>query len=569
MSLGQASITALVTAALLSGCSVSLRRFPRHPVVWQDADQRAHAAPPAAFYSSYSWDGADNAVFRPFAEFWLFRAAEEAWNVNAMDEVPSSSWYQNRLAVRSMGPAEVARGACADDWDMPEPWTIVGGKPDGANPGFQIRDGNGVRYLMKTEGHLQPERPAAADVIGAEIYHAAGYWVPCNRVVVFGRDALVRDPEATIRRTTGTEEPLEERHVDEVLAQATLMPDGRFRASISQFIDGRPISPWRYYGTRAGDPNDVIPHEHRRELRGMYLLSAWTDHIDARQENTLLAWMETGEDGSGHTRHYMIDFGDCFGIIHAWDNLARRFGHSGYLDFAHMGGDLFSLGLVDRPWYHADLGLSGVTFGYYDERRFVADRWRPGYSNNAYDRATERDNAWTARIIARFGDDHIDAMVRTGQFSDRVVEAELSRILRGRRDKILERYLTRLSPLTWPRVDRTESGQEVCLQDVALASGIRSSRSRYYRATAFRGDALTPVAVEAPRQAEPHEVCVPLPDLDGASADAPEYLVLDLVATSAERETTYPARLHFYLPGGGPAELVGFERPSSHDPPRP
>ncbi|MGF1469513.1 MAG: hypothetical protein ACFCGT_25610 [Sandaracinaceae bacterium] len=561
---------ALGLALALVGCAHGLRTFERRPIVWRDADTRPHPTPPPSFYSSYTWDGADNAVFRPFAEFFTFETDRESWNVNAMDEVPDSSWFQNRLGVRTMTPEEVGQGACAEDWAIPAPWRIVGGKPDGANPGFQIEDGNGVRYLLKTEGLYQPYRPAAADTVGAMIFHAAGYYVPCNRVVHFERDVFILDSEATIERTNGSVEPLEDHHVEEVLAQATRLPDGGYRASVSQFIQGRPISPWRYHGLRDGDPNDVVPHEHRRDVRAMYVLSAWTDHIDARQENTLLAWLRTEEDGAGHVRHYMIDFGDCFGILHPWDNLARRFGHSGYLDTGDIVTDLFTFGAIDRPWYHARLSDAGRVLGYYDVVRFQPDAWRPGYANNAYDRVTELDKTWMARIIARFRDEHIRAMVERARFPDPVVTAELDRILRGRRDRILERWLTHLSPLTWARVEPspTGSGARVCLQDLALWTGIRDADTRTYRAAAYAGDDQAPLPVEAPVPADESYVCVDLPEPPGAMPEAPAYLIVDVIAATEDRETTGPARLHFYSLGPAGAELVGLERPASAAPPR-
>ncbi len=540
-------------------------RFPLGDVVWVDHDTRPFAGPPEGFYSSYSWDGADNAVFRPLAEFWMFETDREALNVNALDEVPSSSWYVNRLSRALMSPEDVARGACADlDDDLPGPWRIVGGKPDGANPGFQIVDANGTRYLMKTDGDLQAERPGAADVIGALIWHAAGFNVPCNRVVVFDRSILELDPEATIERTDGSEEALTDAHVSAVLEKATQLPDGRYRASVSQFIAGRPISPWRYHSVRDGDPNDAVPHEHRRDLRAQFVLSAWTDHIDARQENTMAAWVETGE-GVGFVRHYMIDFGDCFGIIHGWDSLVRRFGHSGYLDMQHILTDWLSLGVVDRPWHHAAYGPAGVTLGYYDARRFVPDQWRPGYANNAYDRMTEADAAWMTRIVSRFRDEHIRAMVERARFSDPIVASELARILIGRRDRILERWLTRLSPLSWPTVRERPEGPHLCLQDLAVWSGIRGGDDRRYRADAWSGTPLAPIEVPGrPGRADDAFVCVPLPRV---TSSEPSYLIVDLTAQTPEHETTFPARVHLYQVGER-FQIVGLERPSNREPPR-
>jgi hypothetical protein len=302
----------------------------------------------------------------------------------------------------------------------------------------------------------------------------------------------------------------------------------------------------------------------------MYVLSAWTDHIDSRQENTLAAWIQTGEDGSGYVRHYMLDFGDCFGIIHPWDDLVRRFGHSGYTDLQHVVEDLLTLGLLDRPWFDARYGIAGDTLGYYDARRFVADQWRPGYGNNAYERATEADKAWMARIIARFRDPHIRATVATGQFLDENVSNELGRILIGRRDRILERWLTRLSPLVWPMQREEDGASEVCMQDLAVWSDIRGASRRRYVANAYAGSAhgdLEPIDAAEPVVRADAVVCTPLPEVAGATAEAPAYLVLDVVASSEGRETSGPARLHFYVDGDGTYDLVGLERPHDATPP--
>jgi len=563
------ALAAVLVGGLVGGCGGGLRRFPDAEIMWVDDDRSPHAQVPEGFYSSFSWDGADNSIFRPASEFFLFERSRSAINVNALDEVPSSSWFENRLSRHLWDADRVARGPCADlNDDLPGPWTIVGGKPDGANPGFQIKDANGVRYLMKTDGDLQAERPGAADVIGSLIYYSSGYHTPCNRVVIFERSMLHLGEGVEIERTDGSVEPLGEEAVEAVLAKATRLPDGRYRASVSQFIDGRPISPWRYHGIREDDPNDSVPHEHRRDLRAMYVLSAWTDHIDARQENTMAAWVEVDEEsGAGFVRHYLIDFGDCFGIIHAWDDLVKRFGHSGYLDVGDVVTDWLTLGLIDRPWYHADYGEAGVTLGYYDVRRFVPDRWTPGYANNAYDRVQEEDNAWMARIVSRFRDEHVRAMVARGRFSNPTVESELSRILIGRRDRILDRWFSKLSPLTWPAVRPTGDGHSICLQDLATWAGVREASSRVYETSGWVGDDLAPIAVSDAVRGDDSWVCVPLPTVSGASASSPEYLIVDVRATSADDDTG-PARLHFYARGDS-YRLVGLERPGDTGAPTP
>ncbi len=553
----------------LAACSIGTRRFPMREVVWKDNDQTPIAKKPNSFYSPYMWDGADQAVFRPVAKVWLANPKVAAINVNAVDEVADSSWFTNRLTRRLMTPKELAQGACDDlNDDLPTPWTVIGGKPDGSNPGFIIKDGTGRKYLMKTDGHNQSERPTGSDVVGASIYHAAGYFAPCNRVVEVTLDKLVLSPKAKIKLTNGTKERMTQEHVKKVLEKATHLGPGRYRASVSQFIDGIPISPWIYEGTWDEDPNDVVPHEHRREVRGMYVLAAWLDHIDSRQENTMAAWMKTGKD-AGYVRHYMIDFGDTLGILFVWDDLSKRFGHSGYFDLHHMFLDFISAGLIDRPWFHAKIGKAGKELGYFDSRRFVADEWIPGYPNPAFLERTEADMAWMARIIARITDKHIVEVSKRARFTKPIIEEELIRILGERREKILERFLTRLSPLTWPEIRNQGGKQEICLQDLAVWTKIRKEQQRSYRVTSYMGEGYGQTAeVAGLRQVEDSYVCVPLQDLPGASAENPQYQVLDIVASSKDKETTYPARVHLYSLGNNQFKFAGLERPESAEAPR-
>ena len=563
--------TALWVGLVAVHCGGGIRRFPEAEIVWEDRDEVPFLPPPESFYSPYVWDGMDQAVFRPMAKlFGLYDAQGEARNVNALDEVPDSSWFTNRLSRGALTPDEVARGACSDlNDDLPTPWTITGGKPDGSNPGFFIKDGTGTRYLLKTDGDLQHERPTGADAIGAAIYHSAGYYAPCNRVVTMTRDKLRLAEDAEVKLTSGHREAMTERHVEQVLLKATPLGEGQYRASVSQFIEGRPISPWRYEGTREDDLNDVIPHAQRRELRGMAVLAAWTDHIDSRQENTLAAWMETGPDGAGYVRHYLIDFGDCFGILFVWDDLARRFGHSGYFDVPDMVLDYLTLGLLDRPWYHARRGAAGLELGYYDARRFDPEAWKPGYPNPAFQRHTERDAAWMARILARFREPHIAALVERGRFTQSIVARELGRILIERRRRILERYLTRLSPLTQPSVRSQGSGLEVCLEDLSVSSGLRSPGSRRYEARAWVGEALTPMSVGDPVLGPEGGVCVSLSPPRDPVRTGGTYVVLDVRAWTRERDHPGPARVHLWWNPSGPPRVAGLERPETAKRPSP
>ena len=76
-------------------------------------------------------------------------------------------------------------------------------------------------------------------------------------------------------------------------------------------MPGRPVGGFRYYGTRPDDPNDVVPHEHRRELRALKVFGAWTNLVDMKAGNTLDTVVT--ENGRSVVRHYLQDVGSTFG----------------------------------------------------------------------------------------------------------------------------------------------------------------------------------------------------------------------------------------------------------------
>jgi hypothetical protein len=69
------------------------------------------------------------------------------------------------------------------------------------------------------------------------------------------------------------------------------------------------VGPFSYTGRRGDDPNDIYAHEHRRELRGLYVVGSWINHADMKEENTLDMY---GPE-SGQITHYLIDFGASMG----------------------------------------------------------------------------------------------------------------------------------------------------------------------------------------------------------------------------------------------------------------
>ena len=563
--LAAAVITASVAAS--AGCGHTLRRFPLAAPMLEDPDQQPFGPTPEEYFSPFAWDGLNQMVFRPVSRFLAVDPAGESINVNALDEIPNSSWFTNRRGEAPLTPELAADGPCSGIPPLdPDngPWVVTGAKPNGANPGFIIK-ANGRSYLLKFDGLQQVPRATAADAIGTRIYWAAGYNTPCNNIIFFDRKVLEISPEATAEDDNGEDEPLTDVHLDAVFAKAHKLEDGRYRANSSLFVKGKPIGPWRYEGTRDDDPNDVVPHDDRREIRGAGVLASWVNHFDSREQNTLDTFVKVDGD-RGYVKHYYIDFGDCFGSLWDWDALSRRWGHSYFVDFEHIAADFFSLGMIVRPWDEAEYGVSGDVFGYYNVEPFDPGGWHNEYPNPAFLRMQDRDAAWMARIIARFTDEHIEAFVSAGRFKRQVLVDELVRILKGRRETLLRHWFAELSPLADAILHEEETGSTLCLEDLAVTGGVADAKTRTYVANAWQGLELTEhlgLRVTVPTDGH---VCVPLPATEHASETNPTYLIVDVTSASgAERQ--YPARVHLYQVAPKSFRVVGLERPDWRDPP--
>ena len=158
-----------------------------------------------------------------------------------------------------------------------------------------------------------------------------------------------------------------------------------------------------------------------------------------------------------------------------------------------------------------------------------------------------------ARILARFRDDDLRAVIATGQLQRAEDERALFLILNRRRMAILRRYLTRLSPIA----DVQVTPEGVCAIDLARRAGI-DARFRYH-AELTQGERamVVPVAVR-----DEGAICMPIVSTapaQGPAADHPSrYRVLRIDNGVARG----PLEAHFY--DLGPRRglmLVGLVRP--------
>jgi hypothetical protein len=201
---------ALSMCLALSTCSAcaSGALFVDAPPVWQVDDERDIAEPKerpfdrSEYYAQiYFAERVDRELSLP--------TAEPAQNTNAYDEVPNSTWFQNRIGVRNVTPDEAATGPVRAGPPQP-PFVIVGGKVGGGTPGFRLKDRSGRKFLVKFDAKQNPELHTAAGTIVGRIFWTLGYNVPADQVFELRRDQLQIEPGATYVNELKNKVPFEQ-----------------------------------------------------------------------------------------------------------------------------------------------------------------------------------------------------------------------------------------------------------------------------------------------------------------------------------------------------------------------
>ena len=431
------------------------------PVVWYENDDLP-IAPPKERAPNLRWDYVDDSVVQP-----LRRHSEPARlvrdigtvfggdhvppaaNLNSLDEVPNSSWFTNRIGIFPLDAAAAARGP--GDGDGPEqgaPWTVISAKTEGVTPGFVIRDAARDAYLIKFDPPGYIGMTTGAGVISNRILHAAGYNVPDDAVVFFRREDLVLGQDVKLKLADGSRRAMTQADLDAILAGVETLPDGSLRAIASKFVDGRPVGPFNYHGRRRDDPNDRIPHQQRRELRGLRIFAAWLNHFDTKQHNTLDAFQ--GSEEQGHVVHYLIDFASTLGS--GASGPSPRYGREYTLDLPAVLGRTLALGLHEGAWWESRRPEGLSELGYFSSADFDPFAFDPLQPNSAFADCTDRDAYWAAKIISAFTDAQLAVICEQARYRDPAATAAMARILAERRDIIARRCFDRVPPLDFFQV---------------------------------------------------------------------------------------------------------------------
>jgi len=484
---------------------------------------------------------------------WL-GGRHEALNLTHFDDVVSSAWFEHRNGRYPMTLAEITAGPTTTGPDTSAPLTVVAGKAEGISPGFTVRDASGQTFLFKFDPKGNLQLASAAGVIANRLFYAAGYHTPEDFIVVFDSARLVLSPEAEIDAGSG-ERPMTEADLTRVLELTDPLPDGRFLALASKFVPGRPLGPFLFEGVREDDPNDHFHHEYRRELRGLYVVSSWLNHVDMRFENTLDVFI----DPPGYVRHYLIDFAASLGSGTVRPHLPRE-GMEYNFDFFPTMGRLFTLGFYREGWEGERIQDTHPAVGWMPVESFEPGDWKPNWPNPAFSKRTDRDGYWGAKLVGSFSDAQIAAAVDAGKLPTEAA-AVLSEMLIRRRDKVVAHWYDKVTPLERPeatgRAEARGTVLQVGFEDLGLRAGLWAVDSTTYRWTFVDPGIGVRQRGEAPAVVGARQSLRLRLDRDGGSLDRDELATLEISAVRGH-VAKRPARLYLRW-HNGMYEVVGLE----------
>ena len=469
-----------------------------------------------------------------------FRPSRPALGINTLGDVPDSTWFTNRHGKNRMTPEALKRGPGNGNVPQP-PYVIVGAKTEGITPGFRMKDAKGHLYFVKEDPATNPELSTAAEVIGSKLFYAIGYNTPENYAVWISDSDWTIDKKAKITGPDRIPREMMRHDMHDMLAKAARRPDGSTRISASLAVPGRDVGPFRYEGTRSDDPNDIVPHEDRRDLRGLFVFCAWLNHTDAKAANSLNTLMQ--EDGLSFIRHYLIDFGSAFGSD---GDSAKdvRFGNAYQIPTAgNAFKSMLGLGFYSPRWERAVYPrLKAV--GRIESKTFDPERWKTNYPNPAFLSRRPDDEYWAAKIVLAFTDDDIRALVETGEYSDPRVVDYLVETLAERRDKIGRTYFSKVLPLDSFRVTNGE------LQFEDLAVRYKFAPAREYTVAWSEFDNASG-ALKSLRE----EASFRFPKQFAMAAESGYFVATIHTPTDARKAVTVYLRKK-----GAASEIVGIER---------
>jgi hypothetical protein len=532
-----------ISLALTIGCSQQKIAFKPDPVVWNVYDKAPNEQPKKRDYDRYAYS-IDQLIHRQLDDLIDPVDPPPAMNTNALDEVPNSSWFTNRLGREYLVGRQVADGPGGPD-DSPEnnkPWEILQIKSSKIAPAVRIRDSEGREFTLKFDSKVFLEAFTASEIIASRLMHAAGYNVQASFIVHF-----------TSRDITVTDSSMHD-ELDTLLSEVYVTGDGRYRAAAVAEPDGADCGIAPLSGVREDDPNDRIPHEHRRELRALSVFCAWLGHVFFTPEN--MRDIYGAGDSESHLLHYLVDFDYCFGSYFATDQKS----HPGFeyvaIDMQEAAEDLFTFGFGSKPWDNIKSKSYTLAGPYYDSESFDPSTWKPLVPVPCFSQLTPQDAFWAAKIISSFGDEHLSAAIKQGQITSSATTQDMASVLKKRRRAIAEWGFSRVCPIDDFSLEFKRQGLVLKFMNLAVKNSIAKTADIEY---SFRVMDRERNVLKEFKSGAMSQFIIPQKGLTLSGSDS--YVIVEIRVSDLSKSTiSLPVCAHFYGGQDSGFALIGIER---------
>lgn len=420
-------------------------------------------------------------------------AGTRALNVNSVDEVPDSSWFTNRAlkapepedvlpqSLRATGPHVAAAGAATHGATLQ-----VMAIDAGTAPRLTVLDADGATWDVLFDPASHPEAVTGTTVVVGTLLRQFGYNHARWSIASLRPGLLQPAAGATITTRAGRTVPLRPADIAALLRAAAPHDDGTYRVAVARRPPGVRLGAFRFRATRPDDPNDVIPHEHRRELRALRVVGAWLNltRLGPRMTQDVL---EPGTAGRHVVRHYLERADMGLGMADGRPHGARE-GFEYLFDPGPLLQRLWTFGLRHPDWHARNApiepGIGRVPADGFDPRS-----WRPLVPNQAFIEMRSDDASWAARRIATFTDARLREVVARARYSNATTSERVIRLLAARRDAIGRTWLTPASTITGPALSL--EGNLTYADAAADAGLVERTRARRIRWGVFDNETGT------------------------------------------------------------------------------
>jgi len=551
-------ITALLTTLGGFSCGVDrIRRFSQRPVLWVDDDRRDVATPPVVARQGRWASALEAQLADPLERLLAVRTASRARNVNALGEVPDSTWFQNRNHRRALPVAAVRRGAAKTPGpSLLAAWQVEWIAHTRTGLRITIRDEESKRFTLSFDAKGHPRLATTAELVATLLLHTLGFHVPERHLVLFEPSQLRVSGSSKRRRadcqSRTDDSRLSKAGLGRLLGRLPRLRDGSLRALATRLDGSLDLGPFRFRGRRADDPNDFVAHERRRELRGLATVAAWLN---------LTTISTAGRDRyvrlrPRHVVHQLYRLRGALGSTPAgrpkplWEGFAPLF------DLRRMAQQWLTFGLVRSAWMNLAPRRRRrlrrwPALGWLPAEKFRAADFSPRQTNPAFAAADDRDRFWGARLIASLSARQIRAAVQEALLP----KGEARRLVRTlllRRRSVLRYALGRRAPLDDFRLLRSDPTR-LCFTDLWRREGLGGPALVTYELR-LRSDDGVVSGTRTRHLARNELVCVTVPRIRQVGRDD-GYRVLEI-----RRPKISPAWVRIHLRSRPRWAIAGLER---------